>query len=382
MTKQFYILISLLVLISQQALAQDGKFDLRFLLNEVDCQDMKVKVDIILKAADANSLFDLSEQNYRFSFQREAVSNPVVWEELEISGLINLPNGDFALYSPHSLFGSIDTVVSYNIELQSDNGYTITETEWTDVGRMGFDIMDATQCLTLMWHAHDDSTAFPQTIITEKFNDALHYVEEGSYANIDICFYDHCAVPPVAQDDYITIPEGQAMTFDLLVNDTDLNGDLAPSTFSLISTPPAAQMTVGATTDPGKISCSPAQGFMGVVNAFEYEICDANNQCTTARVFAEVTEVIGVYTPDDKYDIRLSPTAAHDYIAVEYRNIVAPPDSDIVITDATGRMLETYKRPISGNPVHRFDVSTLSQGVYFLSTMIEGRWVSRKFVKL
>ncbi len=382
MTKQFYILLSLLIFISQQALAQNGKFNLNFLLNEVDCDDMKVKVDIILKAADNASTFDLAEQNYRFSFQREAVSNPVILDELDISGVVQLDDGNIALYSPHSLFGSIDTVISYNVELQSEQGYTVTETEWSDIGRLGFDIQDPTQCLHLIWHEHNDSTAFPQTIITEKFGGGLHYVEEGDYVNLDVCFYNFCASPPIAQDDYITVPIGQTMTFDLLENDNDLDGNLDPSSFSLKSTPPASQMTVAATTDAGKINCTPTAGFEGVVNAFEYEICDADNQCVTAKVFAEVTEVIGINTPNDKYDIQLSPTAAHDYVAVEYLNIPTSARSTIVITDVNGRMLQTHERFVSGNPIHRFDVSALSQGVYFLSTMIEGTWVSRKFIKL
>lgn len=381
MTKQFYILFSLLIFISQQAIAQEGKFDLHFLLNGVDCQDMKVKVDIILKAADANSVFNLAEQNYRFSFQREAVSNPVISEELDISGVIELPDGNIALYSPHSLFGSIDTVISYNVELQSDYGYGVTETEWANVGRMSFDIENTTQCLNLIWHRHD-TDFFPNTIITEKFGDALHYVDEGTYVDLEVCFYDFCASPPIAQDDYITVPIGQTMTFDLLENDNDLDGNLDPSTFSLVNMPPASQMTVATTTDAGKITCTPAAGFQGVVNAFEYEICDGDSQCVTAKVFAEVMEVTDINTPDDKYDIRLSPTAANDYVAVEYLNITAQAMSNIAITDVNGRMLQTHEKSISGNAVYRFDVSNLTQGVYFLSTMIEGTWVSRKFIKL
>jgi len=297
MTKQFYILLSLLIFISQQATAQDGKFDLQFLLNEVDCQNLKMKVDIILKAADANSVFDLSEQNYRFSFQREAVSNPVILEELDISGLIQLPDGNHALYSTHSLAGSVDTVVSYNVELQRDRGYTVTETAWSNIGRMGFDIENTTQCLNLIWHAHNDTTAFPQTIITEKFGGNLHYVEEGSYANIDICFSDSCPSAPITQNDYITVPPGQTMTFDLLANDVDPNDNLDVNTFTLLNVPPESQMMVVQTTAPGKITCTPGSGFEGAVNAFEYKICDTDNQCNKGRVFSEVGEITSIYTP-------------------------------------------------------------------------------------
>jgi len=357
MAKQLYIIIGLLVFISQQGTAQNGKFDLHFLLNQIDCNSMEAKVDITLKAANANSTFNIAEQNYRMSFQREAINNPVILEELDVSGPIELPDGNYALYSSHSLVGSIDTVISYNVELQSDHGYEITETQWTNVGRLGFDIIDPTQCLNLMWHKHD-ADFFPNTIITEKYDGGLHTVNEVN----------------------------EARTFNLLQNDMDLNGNLDMGSFTLINTslPPASQMTVTTTTNPGEIVCTPASGFMGVVNTFEYSICDTENQCVTARVYASVEEDIetSIDTPTDEYDIRLSPTAANDYVSVEYLNITTQSEAKIAITDVNGRMVQIHDKLIAGNPIHRFDVSNLSQGVYFLSTMIEGTWISRKFIKI
>jgi len=70
----------------------------------------------------------MSEQNYRFSFTRDELSNPRISKELTISGFVpggpgtNGTNG-FTLYSPHNLVGSLDTVVSYNVELAGGDGY-------------------------------------------------------------------------------------------------------------------------------------------------------------------------------------------------------------------------------------------------------------------
>jgi len=159
MTKHLYLVLCLLLFILQQATAQSGKYDLQALLHQVDCDNMKASIDIAVKAHNANSTFDIAEQNYRLSFQREAIDNPVIIEELELAGPIQLPDGNLALYSPHSLIGSIDTVISYNIELQSDHGVRVLESEWTNIGRIGFDIEDTSECLNLEWH----TTSFGST---------------------------------------------------------------------------------------------------------------------------------------------------------------------------------------------------------------------------
>lgn len=481
MTKHLYLVSCLLLFILQQATAQAGKYDLQALLHQVDCDNMKASIDIAVKAHSANSIFDIAEQNYRMSFQREAISNPVIIEELDIAGPIQLPDGNLALYSPHSLLGSIDTVISYNIELQSEHGLRVTSDEWMNIGRLGFDINDTSECLNFMWHTTSE-VFYPKTIITEKFAGSLHNAVEGEYIGLDICLYDFCSVAPIAQDDNMSIPAGQSTTINVLDNDMDLNGDInmssfsitntppasqmavmatstpgeivctpaanftgevntfeynicdddnqcvtakvyvtvtdgtnqAPiaqddevlisyneamsfnvlqndndpdgnldvSTFSLVSTPPASQMTVTTTTNPGEILCTPAQNFIGHVNTFEYQICDSENQCTIAKILATVDASTATTNPNDQYNIQLSPTAADSYIVIEYLNIPVAEQVQIVITDINGRMLQTHDKFISGNPIHRFDVSTLPQGVYFLSTMIEGTWISRKFIKI
>ena len=104
MTKHLYLIACLCVLLSQVN-AQSGQFDLHFLLHQIDCQNMKVSADITLKASNANSTFNVAEQNYRMSFQREVVANPVILEELDLSGYTQLGDGTDVLYSSHSLVG-------------------------------------------------------------------------------------------------------------------------------------------------------------------------------------------------------------------------------------------------------------------------------------
>jgi len=381
MSKYLYLTACLCMLLSQ-ANAQDGQFDLHFLLNQVDCENMKVSADITLKASDNSSTFNIAEQNYRMSFPRNAVANPAILEELELGGYTQLPNGTNVLYSPHSLVGSIDTVLSYNVELQSDAGMPISASEWTSVGRLQFDIVDLTKCFNLFWHTYDEAH-YPNTVVVEKFDGGLHVVQEGVYADLNVCFYDFCSVAPTAYDDYIDAAQDESMTINVLDNDIDLNDDLDMSTFSLVSTPPAQQMVVTLTTNSGELLLEPMAGFVGEVAPFEYSICDMDSQCATAKVYVTVEEMVtSINEPENRYDIQLSPTAANDFITVQYLNIPVQSDAQIIITDVNGRILETQTKSIANNPTYRFEVANFPQGVYFLNTLIEGEWISKKFVKI
>ena len=381
MTKYLYLTACLCILLSQ-ANAQDGQFDLHFLLNQIDCENMKVSADITLKASDNGSIFNIAEQNYRMSFPRNAVANPTILEELDLGGFTQLADGTNVLYSPHSLVGSIDTVLSYNVELQSDAGMPVSASEWTGVGRLQFDIVDPTKCLSLIWHTYAEAH-YPNTVVVEKYNGALHVVQEGVYADLNICFYDFCSVAPTAYDDYIDVAQDQSMTINVLDNDIDLNDDLDMSTFSLVSTPPAQQMTVTTTTNSGELVLTPTTGFIGEVAPFEYSICDVDGQCATAKVYVTVEEMLtSINEPESRYDIQLSPTAANDFIMVQYLNIPVQSEAQIIITDVNGRILETQTKSIANNPTYRFDVANFPQGVYFLNTLIEGEWVAKKFVKI
>jgi len=382
MTKHLHLTICLLVLLLSQAIAQNGQFDLNFLLNQVDCNSMKVSVDITLKASDGSSTFSVAEQNYRMSFPRNAVANPVITEELDLTGFTQLPDGTNVLYSPHSLLGSIDTVLSYNVELQSTEGIPISASAWTSVGRIEFDIIDTTKCFNLSWRTYSE-IHYPNTVVLEKYNGDLYVVDEGTYVDLNVCFYDFCSVAPTVADDYINVLPNESFTFNLLNNDTDLNNDLDMSSFSLISTPPTQQISVTPTTNSGEIVCQPVAGFIGEVAPFEYTICDMDGQCSTGKVYITVDDAVtGINEPDNRYDIQLLPTAASDFITVQYTNIPTITQAQIVITDVNGRILQSHNKSIANNPSHRFEVSTLPQGVYFLSTMIEGKWIAKKFVKI
>jgi len=184
----------------------------------VDCEQQKVYVDLKLKATDIDSYFFLAQQNYRLSFNRVLSADSVFIEkELDISGIVQTPTG-IAMYSPHVLTGTRDTVVSYSVELVNGSGYFITD-EWVSVGRIGLDIADLTGCLILKWN---DQETFPITYLSEIWNDRYYDLTEGTYIDLEVCPSDYC----VTENQLTDIVEMSDKQYDIQVVPTLVQHEL------------------------------------------------------------------------------------------------------------------------------------------------------------
>jgi len=191
-----WILLLLLSILTQNVHTQNGIFDLRFVLHEIDCANDRAFVDIQIKSPTIADSFHLGSANLRMSFNRAAVANPAIASELGYSGVVSFV--PIIAYGPHNLNGSIDTIISYNIIFQiglSQDG-ALVDNNWAPVGRLQFDILDYNECFNLNWH---DQTIFPATVMNEYVDDdgildangQLFDVTEGSYTNLGICFDDY-----------------------------------------------------------------------------------------------------------------------------------------------------------------------------------------------
>jgi len=174
--------------------AQVGQNDVQFVYNGVNCVSNPTMAMFLVqvKSSSPGTEFYMSEQNYRFSFNRDDLANPVIVSEETISGFI--PGGPgplgFTLYSPHNLVGSLDTVVSYNVELAGGDGVFLTPEEWVDVGVIGFDMLNDPACAELVWHPQ---SVFPPTFIGEVYTDPVtgtlmrRNTDENFYGNLSMC---------------------------------------------------------------------------------------------------------------------------------------------------------------------------------------------------
>jgi len=380
MKKFIYLTVSLLLLILQQTTAQNGKANIKMEIHELDYENMTVSMDIFIKARDASSTFNLAEQNYRMSFEREVVGNPVIIEEF-LSGDILLPDSTYALYNPHTLGGSIDTIISYNIELAEGAGVLVTEDEWLPIGRLGFDILDSNECIRIFFH---DESIYPSTYIVEFYEGTLYGLDDINSTGL-VC---SGSLPLIAANDHVNMTSNQVISYNILNNDyvieNDAIAEIGPhfGSFQLLSSPPVSQITITETTNPGELNLQATQGFVGNVMPFEYEVCNTADQCATAEVFVTVNMATNTTSPYHQSNIRLFPTAARNYINVEYLNISPNPTSPIIITDTNGCMVFQINELTTETPVHQFDISTLPQGIYFFNTAIQQKWVTKKFIKM
>jgi len=172
-----------------QLSAQTGKYDLNFALSHVDCDNLQLYVDIQIKAHEGESAFRLSDQNYRFQFNDALVyGSAFIEQELEVSGHIESSTGN-SFYEIHTVNGSMDNIVSYNIEFMSGEGLLIEADRWTNVGRIGFDIADINGEVSL---SYMDENMFPPTYVGEFYNELRMTATAGSFTTFDINLQEHC----------------------------------------------------------------------------------------------------------------------------------------------------------------------------------------------
>jgi len=108
-------------------------YDLRFVQVESGQAGVAL-IDIEMRATASDKEFHLAEQNFRFSFNEDAV----------------FP------YAPHHLNGSARNFISYNVELVGGEGLKITTDEWTKIGRLAFQLKSPDAQLTLTWQKRND----------------------------------------------------------------------------------------------------------------------------------------------------------------------------------------------------------------------------------
>ena len=217
----------LLCLLTFTCIAQSGMYDVRFNLHSVDCNNSIMFVDIEIRATSATSTFNITDQNYRFSFTRDGIAginppitqppNPndrsfFIHQELCVAGFTQL-NGLTSFYNAHTLSGSLDTVVSVNIGMGGGDGYPVAEMNnnplpptctapagndwpngWVHITRLRIQLLGPGSCANLSWHTHAPID-FPNTSILEEFAGVNYPVEEGNYEDFSMCLADGCPLP-------------------------------------------------------------------------------------------------------------------------------------------------------------------------------------------
>ncbi|MDD5264857.1 MAG: Ig-like domain-containing protein, partial [Candidatus Bipolaricaulis sp.] len=191
------------------------------------------------------------------------------------------------------------------------------------------------------------------TVSVNPVTGAVTYTPASNYSGQDTFSYQVCDTtnlcdiaqvvvtitpqpdPPLANDDTRVTPEDTPVLISLLANDTDVEGNLDPTTVTITSSPSHGTVSVSPVT--GAATYAPAPNFNGL-DTFTYRVCDTTGLCDTAQVTINVTS-----QPD--------PPVANDDTAT------TPEDTPVVIpvlandTDVDGD-LSPVTTTITSPPVH------------------------------
>jgi len=186
--------------------AQTGVYDLQFANVTVDCEAETLCFDIEVKANAPGTEFFFADANIRFGFSSN-LANPFIEQELEISGVVmgGPGPGGTSIYTPHNLNGSIDTLVSYNLEFSGGDGIYIESTDYVGIGRVCVDIL---------------GTAIVQNDVT---GGSLSAVDEGTFNNYEQDISNACVVMP-PPDEVPTLGEWGLIMLTLLMLITAVAG--------------------------------------------------------------------------------------------------------------------------------------------------------------
>lgn len=404
----FLVSTLFLMLLSFNSFAQNGGAEIRFLVHSLDCETSELCFDIQLRASEPGREFYLTEQNYRFGYNRISTVTPEISEELEVSELV-LGEGSqgFSVYGPHTLIGTIDTVVSYNIELSGGDGIYVTPNEYINVGRLCMEVVDFDKLFFLDWNIEE----FPGTYIGESYNGFRYGVEIVSHTNYYQDLSGMCTnTSPIAVDDFANIDPSGHVTICLPENDiANENTEINASSVELFNYPSGSEGAVTLEAETGCATFIAAENFTGM-STFEYQICDmgtsipawAGNDnpestpdadtprifmnmpaCDVAKVEIGVGTSVGVTIADAAiFNVNTFPNPASEVLNISY---TLPEKADVSITllNVLGQPVQQLDTETGASGKHNksLNVSELSEGNYFVVLNIDGE-IATKTVQI
>ena len=187
--------------------------------------------------------------------------------------------------------------------------------------------------------------------------------------NITTCAITvHVTAPPFAVDDYATTEVGTPVTIPVLVNDTDCNNDIVPSTVINITNPANGSVMVDPAT--GEFIYTPNAGFTGT-DFFEYRVCDAEGLCdeATVTITIEDTGVDKLIAVDDAYSMEentvLEITNLENDIYTPYTPVITvlvPPTHGNLVINSDMTATYTPDTDYVGTDEYTYILSDLNNG--------------------
>ncbi|MCY7352894.1 MAG: hypothetical protein LH606_19920, partial [Cytophagaceae bacterium] len=272
-----------LLLAGLPALAQNGRFNVRFVQKSINCTDKKLQVQVQVKAHSTGETFRMGNANFRFDYDPRQIKNPVLKTEDAFSNSDPAKDTNYDAQTLGKQEGTTLATASLNIFYSgSGKDARLVGTDWLSIASLEFDIVAANSCIALIWHTDQmfPVTGLSQVLIssTNPFTYSTKSVAAGGI------FGNQCIL--VAPNATLTgggsISLGQSATLSVAFTG---NG---PFSFSL-----SDGTNVSNTSDnPKTISLSPGQ-------TTTYSLSSVSNACGNGTASGTATITLAGTTPSE-----------------------------------------------------------------------------------
>ncbi|MEO0044037.1 MAG: hypothetical protein RL329_3485 [Bacteroidota bacterium] len=193
---RFLSAILTLLLMRSETTAQNGAFDVRFQLKDLQCADRNVTVELQVKAHSDRTSFVMGDANYRFEYDPRNIRNPRMVSQPNFSSQAPARNANYGIQnlngSKINASGTAGIVSVNTFYTGSDESGQSVPNVWTTVATIQFDLVKLDSCFQLKWH--DDNT-FPITGMSEvanisrqPFDYSLFLTKAGGvFENLSVC---------------------------------------------------------------------------------------------------------------------------------------------------------------------------------------------------
>jgi len=193
-----HIVQIIIILFSISQIYATNNVEVKVELSNVDCQleSSHIYMDIFIRKGDISDNIYLENQNYRFEFNSQTLLEGSFFIENEgdvLSGFNSNPDGSAYIFGEHHLTGSLENILSYNIDFQGGTSGLKLNQEWILVGTIGATLLTNIECI-----GSDILTvsSFPSTTLIYTHSDlpaAEKIIDQDPMTyNMDNCIQSFC----------------------------------------------------------------------------------------------------------------------------------------------------------------------------------------------
>ncbi len=384
--------ITILSLCSMSLSAQNGKFDVRFVVKNYNCATSKVTLLLQVKSPVAGSNFLMGDANYRFDYDPRIISNPTISSQEGFSGIspANDPNYGVQTLNGSSAGPTLGTVSLNTFYGQGGlNGRLVTPT-WASVSCLTFDMLNPDSCISLIWHTDNDFpvTGMNEVILTKDSNgnptgiyDLKPVPADGIFTNYKLCGNLVCS-SMIAVDDINITKKGTPVSGNAITNDISNGGT------PLVTITPLGGPTNGTITfkPDGTYTYTPNPTFIGK-DPIKYKVCNPAGNCDSATLTITVIDssvtagklvppiasndaYIGPINTPIKGNARNNDVSFNNDTLVYKTTPLVTPKNGSVVLNADGTFVYTPTNSFVGKDSFRYKISEKKN-----PTMCDSAWV-------